>query len=142
MKKISLVLILALAILYANAQNNKTTPATTTTTKTTTTQPSNSTRTPLKVADLPKAVQDDLAKSYAGYTTRDAFKLDKNNTITYKVIIEKDTNRFSLVYDNNGKFLNSKSISQKPFGGPRPVQTNPTLNSNTAVGAKNDSIKK
>jgi hypothetical protein len=112
MKKIGLVLIFALAISFANAQDKTTT---TTTTKTTTTKAKSTpaTRTPVTVADLPKAIQDDLAKTWAGYTAKNAYKVDRESVITYKVLVAKDTIQMALNYDAAGKFVSSRAISQK-----------------------------
>jgi len=138
MKKISLVLIFALAVAFANAQDNKTT--TTTTTKATTTQAAGNSRIPVKVADLPKTIQDDLTKTWADYTTKNAFKVEKNSVVTYKVLVSKDTTQLSLMYDSTGKFISKKSLNQKSVTKSTLVPSS-TQKSNT-VGIKKDSIKK
>ena len=63
------------------------------------------TRTPLKVADLPKAIVDNIAKNYVGFTVKDATKVTENNVVTYDVKINKGTTSETLVYDKDGKFL-------------------------------------
>jgi hypothetical protein len=136
MKKIGLVLILAFAIAFANAQDNKTT-TTTTTTKTSVTRPPVS-RTQVAVADLPKLIQDDLTKNWAGYTTKQAFKVDKSSIITYKLFIEKDTVQMALTYNADGKFENSKPISKKALA---TKSVTPAIKTNTD-GIKQDTIKK
>ncbi len=136
MKKIGLVLILALALSYVKAQDNKTT-TTTTPSKVTTTPAATNSRTPVKVADLPKAIQDDLTKTWAGYTTKNAFKVDRNNVISYKILVTKDTTELSLMYDKEGKFLSSKVLNPKAA---KMVTPSTPAKTNDA-GTKKDPIK-
>ena len=145
MKKFALVLILAFAIVFVNAQDKTTTttPTTTkttgtTTTKTTTTPQTGNTRVAVKITDLPKTIQDDLTKTWAGYTPKNAFKMYKNSVITYRVIVTKDTSQLSLLYDAAGKFLSQKAMVQRVA--PKTTTTG-TTKQNT-VGIKKDSIKK
>lgn len=83
--------------------NAQTTTKTTTTTATTTT--AKSAPTPVKVADLPKPITDNVAKDYAGFTIKDASSLTTNNVTTYHVVVIKGAKTETLVYDSNGKFL-------------------------------------
>jgi hypothetical protein len=62
-------------------------------------------KTPVKPADLPKPVTDNIAKDYAGYTIKDANSVKLNNTITYEVVLSKGTESLTLVYDKDGNFL-------------------------------------
>ncbi len=82
-----------MAVLVVNAE----TKATTTQTKPTTTV--------VKIADLPKAITDNVAKDYAGFTIKDAKCTNKNNVVNYDVVIVKGTTTETLVYDKDGKFV-------------------------------------
>ena len=93
MKKVLFVLVLVMAALVVNAQ------ATTTTTK------AQSTRVSVKVADLQKAITDNIAKDYVGFTIKEATSVSANNTVTYEVVIVKGTLTETLVYDKDGKFV-------------------------------------
>jgi curli biogenesis system outer membrane secretion channel CsgG len=93
MKKVLFVLVLIMAALVVNAQ-----------TKATTTQVK-PTITVVKIADLPKAITDNVAKDYAGFTIKDATCTNTNNVLTYEVVIVKGTTTETLVYDKDGKFV-------------------------------------
>jgi curli biogenesis system outer membrane secretion channel CsgG len=93
MKKVLFVLVLIMAALVVNAQ----TQATTTQVKPTITV--------VKIADLPKAITDNVAKDYAGFTIKDATCTNTNNVLTYDVVIVKETTTETLVYDKDGKFI-------------------------------------
>lgn len=100
MKKALLVLVLIMSVLVINGQAAKTTE-----TKT------KSIHTTIKVADLQKAIKDNIAKDYAGFTTKEATSVTKNNIVTYHVVIVRDTTTETLVYDKDGKFV--KKLPQK-----------------------------
>lgn len=91
-----------MSALVINAQTNAQTK-TTKTTKSTTTE--KTARTPVKVADLPKAITDNVAKDYSGFTIKDASSVTANNSTTYHVDIMKGSTSETLVYDSNGKLL-------------------------------------
>ncbi len=94
MKKAALVLVLIMAVLAANAQAAKT-PAT----------KEKAVRTAVMVGDLQKAITDNIAKDYAGYTIKEATSVTVNNVVTYEVVIEKGNTTETLVYDKEGKFV-------------------------------------
>jgi hypothetical protein len=93
MKKVIFVMVLLMGALVINAQA-----------KSTTTE-SQSTRISIKVADLPKALTDNVAKDYAGFTIKEATSVTKNSIMTYHVVIVKGTATETLVYDKDGKFV-------------------------------------
>ena len=93
-------MVLVMSALVINAQ---TTTKTTKSTATTTT--AKSAPTPVMVADLPKAITDNVAKDYAGFTIKDASSVTTNNVTTYHVVVMKGSTSETLVYDGNGKFL-------------------------------------
>ena len=89
-----------MAALIVNAQ----------TTKTTVTN-AKSTRTSVKVADLQKAITDNVAKDYVGFTIKEASSVTTNSAVTYDVVVVKGTTTETLVYDKDGKFV--KKVTQK-----------------------------
>jgi hypothetical protein len=109
MKKIVLLLALGIAITFANAQTGKSTTAPTNKNATTTTTQN---KTSMKVADLQKAITDDILKSYPGYKTLEAFKLENKGVETFEVVIEKSTDKSKLFYDTDGKFLRKAAMSK------------------------------
>ncbi len=117
MKKVLFVLVLVMAVLVVNAQAPKTTPAPAA-------QPAKAapapqtTKTVIKVADLQKAITDNIAKDYAGFTIKEAKSITTNNVVTYDVVIVKGTTTETLVYDKDGKFV--KKMAKK-VGTTKPV---------------------
>ena len=94
MKKVAFVLVLNLAVLVVSAQ----------TTKTTVTK-EKPLRAAVMVADLQKAITDNIAKDYVGYTIKEATSVTENKVVTYEVVIVKDATSETLVYDKDGKFV-------------------------------------
>jgi hypothetical protein len=94
MKKVFFVLVLIMAVLVVNAQ----------TTKTTVTK-EKPVRTAVMVADLQKAITDNIAKDYVGYTIKEATSVTENNIVTFEVVIVKETTTETLVYDKDGVFI-------------------------------------
>ena len=84
MKKMTLILVLMMAVLAVNAQVS---------------------RVAVKPSDLPKGITDNVAKSYAGYAIKDATKVIENNVTTFDVIISRGVATETLIYDKDGKFL-------------------------------------
>jgi hypothetical protein len=89
MKKLFVVLVMIFAVLTANAQ-----------------------RTPVKVSDLQKAITDNIAKNYAGFTIREATKVVSNNATNFEVVVTKGTDQETLLYDTNGNFV-KKVLAQE-----------------------------
>ena len=109
MKKIVLVLVLGLAVMFANAQTNKAK------------KPEKVKKTTVKVAELEKPITDNITKDYPGYKTIEAFKLDKKGSISYQVVVKKDTSEQNLFYSKNGVFLRKeKAVATKAV----PANTN------------------
>ena len=90
MKKVLFVMVLFMAALIVNAQT---------------------TRVPVKVADLQKAITDNVTKTYPGFTVKSAVKVTTNTVVTFDVVIVKGTVSETLVYDKDGKFV--KKVTQK-----------------------------
>jgi len=100
MKKLLFIVVLMMAVLVVNAQAPKTAaPA------------AKPTHAAVKVADLQKAITDNVAKDYAGFTIKEAASVTANNVVTYEVVITKGTTTETLVYDKDGKFV--KKVTQK-----------------------------
>ncbi len=94
MKKVLVVLVLIMAVLAVNAQATKTTVNKETPVRTT-----------VLVADLQKAITDNIAKDYVGYTIKEATKVTTKDIVTYEVVVVKETVTETLEYDNDGKFV-------------------------------------
>jgi hypothetical protein len=110
MKKVLFVLVLVMSALIVNAQA----------TKTTTTAPAaKPVVAVVKVADLQKAITDNIAKDYVGFTIKEATSVTTNNVVTYEVVIVKGNTTETLVYDKDGKFV--KKMTQKVMS-PPPVK--------------------
>lgn len=77
------------------------------------------TKVAVKVADLPKAITENVAKNYAGFTIKEATKVTENNIISYDVMIHKGTTSETLVYDKDGKFLRKVT---PPAPAPKPQE--------------------
>jgi hypothetical protein len=88
MKKFVIIMVLVMTALAVNAQ-----------------------RTPVKVADLQKAIKDNIAANYGGFTIKDATKVVANNVTEFEVVITKGTTQETLLYANDGKFI--KKVTAK-----------------------------
>lgn len=107
MKRVLFVLVLIMAALVINAQ-----------TKAPTAQ-AKPTVTVVKLADLPKAITDNVTKDYAGFTIKDATCTNENNVIIYNVVILKGTTSETLVYDKDGKFIKKVAHMVAPAPAPK-----------------------
>ena len=83
MKKLMLLFVIALGVTALNAQ----------------------TRTAIKLADLPKAITDNIATAHKGCVAQDAFKVDTKGVMSYEVAVKDAKSEMTLVYDKDGKFL-------------------------------------
>jgi len=111
MKKIVIVLIIALSVTFVNAQNTKpTTPA------------AQTSKTAIKVAELQKPITDNITKDYVGYKTTEAYKVDKGE-IAYEVVVEKDAKKVYLFYDKTGKFIRKKNQVEAKIAPATPNKT-------------------
>ncbi len=85
----------------------------------------NAQKTHIKIADLQKAITDNIAKDYVGFTIKDAIKVVEKNVTTFDVVVVKGTTQETLCYDNNGKFI-KKMEAKAGVAKPGPKPTNPT----------------
>jgi hypothetical protein len=89
MKKLLAIMVLVMTALAVNAQ-----------------------RTPVKVTDLHKAITDNIAKDFAGFTIKEATKVVTNNVTNYEVLVVKGSAQETLLYDKDGKFV-KKVVKQE-----------------------------
>ena len=68
-------------------------------------------QTTIKVADLPHAITESIAKTHPGYTVKEATTETENNALNYFVVVTNATATETLVYDKDGKFL--KKLGKK-----------------------------
>jgi hypothetical protein len=98
MKKVFFVLVLMMSVVVMNAQTAKTTaPA------------AKTTQSAFSVADLPKAVTDNIAKDYPGFTVKDAKTKTAKSGLEYVVSVIKGTETKTLLFDKAGKFLKEEA---------------------------------
>ena len=70
----------------------------------------NAQRTLVSVVELQKAITDNVAKDYVGFTIKEATKVVENNIVTYEVVVAKGTTQETLLYDKDGKFLKKMAL--------------------------------
>jgi hypothetical protein len=85
----------------------------------------NAQRVVVKTADLPKAITENVAKDYAGFTVKEAVKVVANNVVTYEVVVIKGTTTETLLYDKDGKFVKKLTVKAGTTVKKAPVATNP-----------------
>lgn len=100
-----------MAALIVNAQQDtcKTTTKTKTTTTTVTTD--KAIRTAVKVSDLQKAITDNVARDYVGFTIKEATSVSLDSVITYEVVVVKGMASETLVYDKDGNFVQKLALN-------------------------------
>ena len=104
MKKTLFVIVLLVAVLAVNAQS---VPTNTTENKVTTTivLEQQAVSVTIDVADLLKAITDNITKDFAGYTIEEASRISLNSVVTFEVVVVNETETENLLYDNDGLFL-------------------------------------
>jgi hypothetical protein len=103
MKKLLLIMVLVMGALAVNAQ-----------------------KTPVKVTDLQKAITDNIAKDYVGFTVKSATKVVEKNVTTFDVVVVKGTTQETLCYDSNGIFLKKMEAKAGTAKlGPKPTKPTP-----------------
>lgn len=83
------------------------------------------TKVAVKVSDLPKAIAENVARNYTGFTIRDATKVTENNIVSYDVMINKGATSETLVYDMNGKFLRKMTPTAQATSKPQDKPATP-----------------
>jgi hypothetical protein len=89
MKKLLAIMVLVMSAMAVNAQ-----------------------RTTVKTTDLQKAITDNVAKDFAGFTIKEATKVVANNVTSFEVLVVKGTAQETLLYDKDGKFV-KKVVKQE-----------------------------
>lgn len=110
MKKLVFIMVLAMAALMVNAQVNTPDTSDTRSKSPTMTNP-RSGGTSLPAADLPKAITDNIARDYPGFTVKNAWSVSDKEGLKYKVDVTKGSENETLLYDKEGKFLKKVSKS-------------------------------
>ena len=72
------------------------------------------TRTELKPADLPKKVTEYVTANFKDFTIEKAFKMEKENVITFGVIINKGDQKRKLTFDKDGNYIKPPVSTSKP----------------------------
>lgn len=104
MKKALIIMVLLGAILAVNAQP---VPTKTTEPKVTTTivLEQQAVSVTIDVADLLKAITDNITKDFAAYSIKEASRISVNSMVTFEVVVVNETETENLLYDNDGLFL-------------------------------------
>ena len=111
MKKVLFVMVIFMAALIVNAQQDTSKTTTKTKATTTTVTTDQGIRTAVKVSDLQKAITDNVAKDYVGFTIKEATSVSLENVITYEVVVVKGTTSETLVYDKDGNFVQKLALN-------------------------------
>jgi hypothetical protein len=70
------------------------------------------TKSMLKISELSKPIQQNLASQFKGWTPVQAYKLDTKGVVSYEVMVKKEANEMRLFYDNAGKYLREEPVAQ------------------------------
>jgi hypothetical protein len=68
------------------------------------------TKTELKPADLSKPAAEYIAKNFVGFSVDKVFKCDNKGTVTTEVMVAKGTEKQTLVFDKEGKFMKKEAV--------------------------------
>lgn len=111
MKKVLFVMVIFMAALIVNAQQDTIKTTTKTKATTTTVTSDKAIRTAVKVSDLQKAITDNVAKDYVGFTIKEATSVSLESVVTYEVVVVKGTTSETLVYDKDGNFVQKLALN-------------------------------
>jgi hypothetical protein len=62
----------------------------------------------LQISDLPKVVSEDISSKYKGWTPQEVYKVDHEGATAYEVVVKKNEEQKSLVYDAKGNLLRTE----------------------------------
>lgn len=65
----------------------------------------------LKISELMKPIQENLATQFKGWTPVQAYKMDTKGVVSYEVMVRKEQNEMKLFYDKDGKFLREEPVA-------------------------------
>jgi hypothetical protein len=102
MKKLLFVVLIMISGVAVNAQTDKSAE-----------KHSKSTHTTINVSDLKKSITDNIAKNYAGYTIKEAKSVSDSTSLTYHVEVVKGSDKETLIYDKDGKFIKKHAKNSK-----------------------------
>ena len=124
MKKLIFIFAILLSAVVMNAQVQSPTAKNT------------STPISIKISDIPKAITDNIAKSYAGYAIKEAFTITQEGMKDYKIIINKGTINETLLYDANGKFIKKMEAKSESIAQKHPTKPSSKTGTKTSPGGK------
>jgi hypothetical protein len=75
------------------------------------TQTAPESRNMIKNTELPKAIQDNLAVQFKGWTPTHSYRIDNKGVFSYEVMVKKEANEMKLFYDKDGKFLREEPVA-------------------------------
>ena len=85
------------------------------------------TETKIPQDSLPAIVHNELHKKYATYAVNSILKIvEKQQTITYNVEVQKKTTLIRLVYSSDGKLISKEKSKIYSFDGTEPIISKPT----------------
>jgi hypothetical protein len=113
MKKVLFAMVIFMSALIVNAQQDTCKTSTKTKSAATTMSNDKAIRTAVKVSDLQKAITDNVAKDYVGFTIKEATSVSLVSVITYEVVIVKGTTSETLVYDKDGNFVQKLALNDE-----------------------------
>jgi hypothetical protein len=87
----------------------------------------------MKVTELPKAIQDNLSTQFKAWMPSQAYKMDSKGTISYEVMVKKETSEMKLLYDKEGKLMKEEPLTamkpeQKKENAPAKQEAKPATN--------------
>jgi hypothetical protein len=61
--------------------------------------------TKLQLSDLPQAINQSISSQHKGWAPQEVYKIDNQGATAYEVVVKKNDDEMSLVYDVNGNLL-------------------------------------
>ncbi len=111
MKKVLIVLVIFMAALTVNAQKDTCSTTNKAKSSVTTLSTDKAVRTAVKISDLQKAITDNVARDYAGFSIKEATSVSLESVITYEVVIVKGATSETLIYDKDGNFVQKLAMN-------------------------------
>jgi hypothetical protein len=68
------------------------------------------TKTALHAAELKKEIREYITSHYEGFVIRESYKVNSSGVILFEVTVVKGNERFLLVFNKDGLFVNRKVI--------------------------------
>jgi hypothetical protein len=76
--------------------------------------------TQLQISDLPKAISQNISSQHMGWAPKEVYKVDNQGSTAYEVVVNKDADEMSLVYDANGNLLRTEQHGSLGSGNASP----------------------